>query len=207
MNLFFPLICLLCFCSQVYAAKRGPGSCADQKVTTSLSTFDQNKLKGRWYEIARDSSFSDPTKSCQVEDFVVNTSGTVTIAKNDYTVDGGWVQKPIDAILIKGATAQYNLFTATEKPDSSGKTDFRYLATDYDTYLIEYICVDVIIGKLFFESISVKSKRSQLDQATRDKVLKMIGTLVPAYDVKDLFNMHQCLICPYKNIKPTLPKA
>ena len=82
------------------------------------------------------------------------------------------------------------MFTASEKPDSSGKPDFRYLATDYDSYLIEYVCVDVIKGKLFFESISLKSKKSTLDQTTLDKVLKLIGTLVPAYDVKDLFYFH-----------------
>ena len=74
------------------------GSCQDQAIP-GVSSFSQSRIAGRWFEIARDSIFSDPTKSCLAEDHVVNFDGTLSISKNDYTLEDGWTQDIVNAIL------------------------------------------------------------------------------------------------------------
>jgi hypothetical protein len=36
------------------------------------------------------------------EDHVVNFNGSITVSKNQYTLDDGWTQNLLDAILVKG---------------------------------------------------------------------------------------------------------
>jgi hypothetical protein len=68
-------------------------------------------MAGRWYELQRDSNFADPTKSCLADDFVVNFNGSVTISKNQFTLDDGWTQNLMNAVLVKNKTGNYNVFT------------------------------------------------------------------------------------------------
>ena len=61
-----------------------------------MSKFKQSRIDGRWYEIARDSDFADTTKSCVSEDIYINFNGTVTVAKNSYTLENGWEQNLVN---------------------------------------------------------------------------------------------------------------
>ena len=124
------------------------GSCADQGIQPK-SNFDQNRMSGRWYEIARDAQFSNPNDSCVTEDWVENFNGTVAIGKSAYTLDDGWTQNKVSAVLINSGDnkyASYNAYTEEEQPDRSEDPNFFVLATDYETWAIEYTCVNIIPG-------------------------------------------------------------
>lgn len=88
-----------------------------------------------------------------------------------------------------------------ENPDKNGDIDFSYIATDYNTWLIEYVCVDIVPNQYYVDSISIKSRTPELDESTIALITGITDGI--GYDPENLYFVHQCRICPY-NTMPEL---
>ena len=178
------------------------GSCADQGIQPKQN-FAQARMAGRWYEIARDQQFSVPTDSCITEDWVENFNGTVIIAKNSYTLEEGWKQNKTNAVLLQTGDnnyGSYNAYGEDEQADRSEDAEFFVLATDYETWAIEYTCVNILPGYLYYDSMSIKARDRQLDSSTLTTIELIINGAIPLYDTTALFYSEHCRICPYSSI-------
>ena len=175
------------------------GSCSDLNIE-GVSDFDQSKIAGRWYTIATDASFYDSSKACENEDYVVNFNGTVTVGKNFYDLTNGWTQKTLHAIQNSNNRGEYATFTATDIADRDANPEFKIVATDYNNWIIEYVCADIIPGKFYFDIVTIKSRTSELSPTNQTLVDAILEATLPHYDTNELFQTSQCKICPYSGI-------
>ena len=180
-------------------AGRHAGSCADKNIV-GVANFNQNRYSGRWFEIAKEADFYDEDVSCSTEDVVVNFNGTVTIAKSTIDSDFVWEQKQLSAILAQGRAGEYIAFGEDDEPSRDGNPDFYVLATDYESWAVEYICIDLVPGRVYFDGISIKSRTRELTQDTTSIVELLIASKLPDYDFDNLHNIVQCRVCPYQQI-------
>ena len=165
------------------------GKCSDLKIG-EVSKFDQSRIEGRWYEIARDSDFADTSKSCVNEDIYVNFNGTLTTAKNAYTLENGWEQTLVNSILVKGTKGHYNIYGEDEDADREADPDVYIVATDYETWMIEYTCIDLIPGSLYFDSVSIKARERELSPSLLETMDLLIVGAVPSYNNNALTYSH-----------------
>lgn len=66
--------------------------------------------------------------------------------------------------------------------------------------MIEYTCIDVIPGKFYFDSISIKAREFQMADSTLETLDLLIAGAVPNYNKSHLTFLHQCRICPFNTI-------
>ena len=173
------------------------GSCADNSVQ-GKSNFKQNQIEGRWYEIAKDRDFFDASQSCQSNEISTNSDGTLSVARHGYSLSGGWDQKVFSAIKSANNRGEYITYSEGETPDKNAETDFSYVATDYDNWLIEYVCVDIVPNSYYIDSVSIKSRQTSIDDSTLELITGVVEGL--GYDSGNLYFVHQCKICPYNTI-------
>lgn len=180
-------------------ARQRRGSCANESVV-GKNKFKESRFDGKWYEIAKDKDFYNPDASCANEDIVKNFDGSVTVARNSYTLNDGWTQKTIDAILNANKRGEYNLCNEVEGCVRDGKTAFSYIATDYEEWAIEYVCIDIVPGQYFVDSVSIKGRTPELDESTIELVTSLVESTIPGYSTENLFFIHQCDICPFGDV-------
>jgi len=158
------------------------GSCADNPVS-GKSNFNEDSYAGRWFEVAKDKDFYDDSKSCPAEDFVKKFNGDMIVARNYYDLDNGWTQKTLDSVLSRSGRGEYVVFTEGNGADfRDANTSFYVLNTDYSSYSIEYVCVDVVPGLFYVDSVSVKSRTPQLPSSEQDYINVLLTTILPNYD-------------------------
>ncbi len=158
------------------------GSCADQTNIGGLEDFNQDRYLGRWYEIARDSDFFDEDMNCACDDVVENFNNSVTIARNQYSLETSWEQSTVQAILSSNGKGEYIVYDAEDQPDREADSDIIVLGTDYDRWAIEYVCKDFVPGVYYYDSVSIKARVQQLDQKTLDLILLVINNTFGNYD-------------------------
>lgn len=185
-------------------AGRHAGSCSDRDIS-GVASFNQNRYSGRWFEVSKEADFYDEDYSCSTEDIVVNFNGTVTIAKSNYSLDYEWEQKELSAILSRGKLGEYIAFGEEDTPNRDGNTDFYVLATDYESWAVEYICIDLVPGRVYFDGLSIKSRSRELTQDTASIIELLIASRLPDYDFDNLHDIVQCRVCPYQGIP--IPEA
>ena len=173
------------------------GSCSDSGIA-GASGFNISTLSGRWYEIARDSDFADTANSCLVED-VTASSGLLNVKSSGYTVAEGWQQKTVLAAQRNNGRAEFVTYTEGETPDRSAATEV-FILTGNASYLIEYLCYDLVPGYLYFDSIAVKARQPTLTDATLSAITSLIESRLPGYKAESLYYNHQCSVCPFNTI-------
>ena len=184
-------------------AGSGRGSCSDNPIS-GVAEFDQDRFAGRWYKISMDSDFFDEDQNCSAEDWVVNFNGTLTVGKNSYTLANGWEQKPMRAIQSSNNKGEYIVFDEEEQPDRDANTDVYIVATDYENWAIEYVCVDIVPGKLYFDSTSILGRAPQLTDTDSDLIKILLDNRLDQYNQKKLTDVVQCRICPFAGIPELL---
>ena len=180
-------------------ARSNKGSCQDNPVE-GKKAFKEDRFDGRWFEIAKDKDFYDPNASCANEDFVKNFDGSVTVARNSYTLEDGWTQKQINAVINKNKRGEYGLCDAEEGCLRDITPHFVYLATDYEEWAVEYVCIDIVPGRYYVDSVSIKARTPQIDESTIELVTSLVESSIPGYEFENLFFIHQCDICPFDSV-------
>ena len=180
-------------------ARANKGSCADANLQ-GKKNFSESRFDGRWYQIAMDKQFYNPYANCTNEDIVRNFGGSITVSRNSYTLEGGWEQKTLEAVINKNKRGEYGLCDEVEGCVRDVRPDFIYLATDYEEWAIEYVCIDIVPGKYFVDNISVKARQPQLDESTTELITSVIGKELPGYDFDNLFFFTHCNICPFDTV-------
>ena len=183
-------------------ARSGRGSCNDNE-TAGKKKFSQSRFDGRWYAIAIDKDFYDPEASCANEDVVKNFDGSLSIVRNSYTLDDGWRQKQVQAIINENKRGEYGLCNDEEGCLRDITPHFKYIATDYEEWAIEYVCIDIVPGKYFVDSISIKSREPEMDESTLELVTNVIETSIKGYDSSNLIFIQHCAICPFDDVPVT----
>lgn len=197
MKSFFAACAALLFAG--VEAGRHSGSCSDNPKQ-GVESFSQRRYAGRWYDIAKEADFFDEASSCSVEDIVENFNGTVTIGKSRYDLVDDWQQKTLNAVRSANNRGEYIVVADGEAVDRQGNTDFYVLATDYETWAVEYICIDLVPGRVYFDGISIKGRQRELSKDTLDLVQLLIEGRVTDYDFSNLHYVHQCQICPFDDV-------
>ena len=155
-------LALLLFATGAEAIAR-KGSCSD-KYIPGKSKIKQNRIEGRWYEIAKDKDFFDATQSCQVTDISENDEGGIRLSRNAYSLKGGWEVKSLNAIKSDNKRGEYVIYGEDEAPNKYGETDFSFVTTDYDNYMVEYVCVDIVPNAYYVESMSIKARTTTISE-------------------------------------------
>ena len=155
-------IAALCLWAGVEAVTRR-GSCADHAVV-GMENFDEEAwigkedFNGNWYEIAKDADFYDAGKSCSSEHYQRKFNGELVLALNKYDLQNKWSQD-VQNTIHTFRDGEYAIFSEGQVGDRDASTAKIILATDYINYAIEYVCVDIVAGKLFAESVSIKARQ------------------------------------------------
>lgn len=68
----------------------------------------------------------------------------------------------VNAVLTKSNRGHYNVYAEGEEPDREAQPDVYVVATDYETWMIEYTCIDIIPGKFYFDSVAIKARENTL---------------------------------------------
>ena len=159
-------------------------------------------MDGRWYTIAQDKQFFENV-SCPNQDFVRNFNGSVTISRNSYSLEDGWTQKKLDFVRNSNNRGEYGLCDA-EGCDRDKTPNFYVIATDYDEWAIEYLCIDFVPGVYFVDAVTIKSRKPDMDESTRNVVSLVIENDLD-YKVDDnLIFINQCAICPFNTVPETV---
>lgn len=180
------------------ATKRG--SCADV-TKTGVESFDEAAYLGSWYEIAKDSDFFDTDKSCSNETYQRKFNGELVVGKNTYDLDDKWTQKQLNAVLNRSGNGEYVVFPEGEVGDRDANPNFLVLDTDYINYAVEYICINIVPGKLYVESVSIRSREQTISDNTISYINLLLQQKVPDYDFDNLYFIDQCRICPFGDIE------
>ena len=77
-----------------------------------------------------------------------NQRGEYTVCDQEYAID----------------TERKNKLACKE--GRKGEPDFYYIASEYDEWAIEYVCIDVVPGHFAVDSISIKARKPKLNQST-----------------------------------------
>ena len=199
MRSFFATMALLWASSDARANK---GSCSDKGISGKKS-ISENRFDGRWYMIAQDKQFYQDV-SCQNEDFVKNFNGSVTISRNSYSLEDGWTQKKLDVVRNSNNRGEYGLCDADEGCVRDKRPDFYVIATDYEEWAIEYVCIDIVPGQYYVDNVTIKSRTPVMDESTQAVVKLVIETDLD-YDVdENLIFINHCAICPFNTVPETV---
>ena len=180
------------------ATKRG--SCADLPKT-GKADFDESQFMGQWYEVAKDSDFFDTDKSCSNETFQRKFNGELVVGKNTYDLADKWDQKQLNAVLNRTGNAEYVVFPDDTIGDRDANPNFLVRDTDYINYAVEYVCINIVPGKLFVESVSIKSREQTLSDSVIQYITLLLEQKVPDYDFSNLYFIDQCRICPFGDME------
>ena len=181
------------------ATKRG--SCADHQ-TTGQANFDEQAFLGQWYEVAKDQDFFDTDKSCSNETFTRKFNGEIVVGKNTYDLADRWDQKQLNAVLGRNRGGEYVVFPDGTVGDREANWDFLILDTDYVNYAVEYVCINIVPGKLFVESVSIKSREQTISDSTIAYITLLLEQKIPDYEFDNLYFIDQCRICPFGEMEP-----
>ena len=176
------------------ATKRG--SCADH-LKTGQANFDEQAFLGQWYEVAKDEDFFNLEKSCSNETFTRKFNGELVVGKNTYDLVDRWDQKQLNAVLNKTGNGEYVVFPDGTVGDRDANANFLILDTDYVNYAVEYVCVNIVPGKLFVESVSIKSREQTISDSTIAYITLLLEQKIPDYEFDNLYFIDQCRICPF----------
>lgn len=184
-------------------ARANKGSCADNTISGKKS-FSESRFEGRWYEIAKDVQFFDEAASCQNEDIVRNFGGSITVSRNSYTLENGWTQKMLQAVRNENNRGEYGLCDAVDGCVRDVRPDFYYFATDYEEWAVEYVCIDIVPGSYYVDSVSIKARTPKIDESTQELIASVIENNIPGYSLDNLYFISHCQICPFNSV-PAVP--
>ena len=180
------------------ATKRG--SCADN-LKTGQADFDEQAFLGQWYEVAKDHDFWDHDKSCSNETFARKFNGELVVGKNNYDLIDRWDQKQLNAVLNRTGSGEYVVFPEGTVGDRDANANFLILDTDYRNYAVEYVCINIVPGKLYVESVSIKSREQTISDSTIAYITLLLEQKVPDYEFDNLHFIDQCRICPFGDME------
>ena len=133
-----------------------------------------------------------------------NFDGSVTISRNTYSLEDSWTQKKLEAVKNSNNRGEFGLCDETEGCDRDKRPDFYVIATDYEEWAIEYVCIDIVPGQYYVDAVTIKSRTPQMDDSTIGVVSLVIETDLD-YNVDDnLVFIHQCAICPFSTVPETI---
>ena len=103
-----------------------------------------------------------------------NFNGSVTISRNSYSLADGWTQKKLDVVRNSNNRGEYCLCDETEGCVRDKRPDFYVIATDYEEWAVEYLCIDIVPGQYYVDSVTVKSRTPEMDESTKGVVSLII---------------------------------
>ena len=158
-------------------ARMSWGSCADNMYQTD---FDMAQYAGTWYSISSDPFFPYTMMSqCVYKKFTEDVDG-------DYDLHfGGYYPMMFQYGGVGGKVYCEGPDCEATMGDSPDRAEFKVLATDYLTYDIGYVCMDMIDDVMMADFIIVSSRTNgTLSEETKNTVESIINEKVPQYNFK-----------------------
>ena len=184
-------------------ARANKGSCNDNSHAGKKS-FSESRFDGRWYTIAQDKQFYDASLNCSNSDIVRNFGGSIAVSRNSYSLEAGWTQKKLEAVRNQNNRGEYGLCDEVEGCVRDKSPDIYYLATDYEEWAVEYICIDIVPGQYYVDSVTILAREPQLDEGTVELVSTLIANSDIRYEFDNLVFVNQCAICPFNTVPETV---
>ena len=78
-----------------------------------------------------------------------------------------------------------------------------YIATDYEEWAVEYVCIDIVPGQYYVDSVTILGREPQLDEGTVELVSTLIANSDIEYEFENLIFVNQCAICPFNTVPET----
>ena len=138
------------------------GGCPDVPM---LSSLDQARFAGNWYEIERDAIFPmEMGQECSTQNYRVNSEGTLDLYFRadimwNYSGIGGTMDCSNDSDdgTCTNVTMRPEGRESTKSGDSGISIDV--LATDYENWQVMYVCGEMMWGAGFMQWVLISSRQ------------------------------------------------